>query len=134
LERIHGHGIELLVDGAHNPAGARALAAHVAEVYARPLPMVLGIMADKPVETIVAALAPAASHLACTAADTPRAARPVDLAAIAARLSPDRPVAWFDRPGDAVRHAAGLGSPVVVAGSLYLAGEVRAAFSSTTAT
>ena len=133
LERIHGHGIELLIDGAHNPAGARALAAYVAEVYARPLPMVLGIMADKPVETIVAALAPAASHLACTAANTPRAARPVDLAAIAARLWPDRPVARFDRPGDAVRHAAGFGSPVVVAGSLYLAGEVRAEFSSTAA-
>jgi dihydrofolate synthase/folylpolyglutamate synthase len=131
LERIRGRGLDLLIDGAHNPAGARALAAYLSEVYARPLPMVVGIMADKHAEAMVAALAPAASHLAFTAANTPRAARPADLAALAARFAPDRPVVSFDQPADAIRYAAGFGSPVVVAGSLYLAGEVRAEFSPT---
>jgi dihydrofolate synthase/folylpolyglutamate synthase len=129
LERIRGRELELLIDGAHNPAGARALAAHIEEVYARPLPMVVGIMADKASDAILAALARAASHLVCTAATTPRAMRPADLAEAAARVAPDRPSIAFDRPGDAIRHAARLGSPVVVAGSLYLVGEVRAEFS-----
>jgi dihydrofolate synthase/folylpolyglutamate synthase len=129
LERIHGREVELLIDGAHNPAGARALAAHVEEVYARPLPVVVGIMADKASDAILAALARVASHLVCTAAATPRAMRPADLAEAAARVAPDRPSIAFERPGDAVRHAARLGSLVVVAGSLYLAGEVRVEFS-----
>jgi len=129
LERMRGCGIDLLIDGAHNPAGARALATFIDEVYARPLPIVVGIMADKARDAILAALARVASHLVCTAASTPRALRPADLAAAAARVAPERPVTSFDRPGDAVRHAARLGSPVVVAGSLYLAGEVRAEFS-----
>ena len=129
LERVRGREVEMVIDGAHNPAGARALAAHIDEVYARRLPVVVGIMADKASDAILAALAPVASHLVCTAADAPRAMRPADLAAAAARVAPDRPAIAVDRPGDAVRHAARLGSPVVVAGSLYLAGEVRAEFS-----
>ncbi len=128
LERIRRQGIDLLVDGAHNPAGARALTAFLDEVYGRRLPMVVGVMADKRAEAIVEALARGASHLTFTAPDTPRAARPADLAAMAARVAPDCPVACRDRPEDAVRHAAGFGSPVVVAGSLYLAGEVRGEF------
>ncbi len=129
LELLTARGLELLIDGAHNPAGARALAAHLDEVYARPLPMVVAMMADKRVSELIAALAPAASHMVFTAPNTPRAARPGDLAAAAARIAPDLPVAWFARPDDAVAHASGLGSPIVVAGSLYLAGEVRAQFS-----
>jgi hypothetical protein len=38
-------------------------------------------------------------------------------------------VTAIERPRDAIAHAARLGSPVVVAGSLYLAGEVRQEFS-----
>ncbi len=132
LESIRTATGDLLVDGAHNPAGARALAAFITEVYARPLPMVVGVMADKAVEVMLAALAPAASHLICTAADTPRAIPAQDLAALAARIAPDRAVRAVASPAEAVRVAAGLGSPVVVAGSLYLAGEVRAAFPAAT--
>lgn len=128
LERIRREGVDLLVDGAHNPAGARALTAFLDEVYGRRLPMVVSIMADKRVDAMVAALARGAAHLTFTAPDTPRAARPADLAEVAARVAPECPVACRERPEDAVRHAASLGSPVVVAGSLYLAGEVRGEF------
>jgi dihydrofolate synthase/folylpolyglutamate synthase len=129
LERLRGRDVDVLVDGAHNPAGARALARFIEEVFARPLPMVVGIMADKPIDDILRVLASAASHLACTAPATPRAASPKDLAAAARRLAPDRPVSSHDRPGEAVRAASAFGAPVVVAGSLYLAGEVREEFS-----
>jgi dihydrofolate synthase/folylpolyglutamate synthase len=126
LERVASAGGEILIDGAHNPAGARALAAYVLETYGRRLPFVVAIMQDKQVDAILAALAPAASCWGCTAPDTARAARPDDLAAAVARMAPDVPVSIAADPIAAIDRAAAFGSPVVVAGSLYLAGAVRA--------
>jgi folylpolyglutamate synthase/dihydropteroate synthase len=61
----------------------------------------------------------------CTAADTPRAATPAHVAAVAARVAPAIETHIATNPIAAVRDASALGRPVVVAGSLYLAGEVR---------
>jgi dihydrofolate synthase/folylpolyglutamate synthase len=127
LERMTVAGVDVIVDGAHNPAGARALARHIHATFARRLPIVVGVMRDKDGEALLHALAPAASCFVVTAASTPRAAPPADLAATAARVAPDVPVVDVDCPVDAVTMAARFGSPVVVAGSLYLAGEIRAA-------
>jgi dihydrofolate synthase/folylpolyglutamate synthase len=129
LELFRQGGIDLLIDGAHNPAGARALAAHIAQVYGQPLPMVVGVMRDKNVDAIVAALAPAASRFFFTAPASPRAAVPAELVRAAARVAPLVAAAAIDRPMDAVRRASAHGAPVVVAGSLYLAGEIRAGLS-----
>jgi dihydrofolate synthase/folylpolyglutamate synthase len=126
LELVEGARGEILIDGAHNPSGARALAAYVLETYTRRLPFVVAIMRDKPVDAIVAALAPAASSLICTAPSTPRAATPDELAAAVSRVAPDVPVSTEADPMAAIDRAAAGGSPVVVAGSLYLAGHVRA--------
>ena len=122
-------GRPVLIDGAHNPAGAASLAAYVLEAWDRPLPMVVAILKDKNVDEMLAALAPAASRLIFTAPASSRAARPADLAARAAALVPELPVAVADRPADALALAAesaGADAPVVVAGSLYLAGELLA--------
>jgi dihydrofolate synthase/folylpolyglutamate synthase len=129
LELRSWRGGDVLIDGAHNPAGARALAAYIAEVYGRPLPMVIGAMRDKNVEALVAALAQAASAFVCTSAATPRAAAPDDLAAVAGRVAPQIPSSTAATPLAALRAAAAHGSPVVIAGSLYLAGEIRAELS-----
>jgi dihydrofolate synthase/folylpolyglutamate synthase len=129
LESRHAGGIDLMIDGAHNPAGARALAAHLRETYGRPLPIVVGVMRDKDVDAILGTLAAEASVLVCTAPRSPRAATAVDLAAAARRIAPGLAVAAIDDPSDAIRLAAGHGGPVVVAGSLYLAGQVRDEFS-----
>jgi dihydrofolate synthase/folylpolyglutamate synthase len=126
LELVEGARGEILIDGAHNPSGARALAAYVLETYTGRLPFVVAIMRDKPVDAIVAALAPAASSLICTAPSTPRAATPDELAAAVSRVAPDVPVSTEADPMAAIDRAATGGSPVVVAGSLYLAGHVRA--------
>lgn len=126
LEVRHWRGTDLLLDGAHNPSGARALAAYVLETYGRRLPMVVGIMKDKDIGAVLAALAPAASRFTFTAPRSARAAEPVTLATLASRLAPDVPTATADDPLDAVTDAAATGRPVVVAGSLYLVGEVRA--------
>lgn len=129
LELVRAGGLTLLIDGAHNPAGARALAAYVRSTYGAPLPHVVGIMRDKNIDAIVEALAPGASRFAFTRAASSRAAQPDELAAIAARVAPSVARSSFSDPEAAIRHAAAFGSPVVVAGSLYLAGQVRKQFS-----
>jgi dihydrofolate synthase/folylpolyglutamate synthase len=125
LEMRRLGAIDVLIDGAHNAAGARALAAHVSDTFGRPLPFVVGLMADKDADAILSALAPVASAFFCTAADTPRAATPAHVAAVAARVAPTIETHVAANPIAAVRDAAAIGRPVVVAGSLYLAGEVR---------
>jgi dihydrofolate synthase/folylpolyglutamate synthase len=129
LELMEHGGRQVLIDGAHNPAGARALASYILEVYEHPLPMVIGVMRDKEIDDIVTALAPAASHFICTAATSPRAASPDEIADVVRRLAPGTPASTAASGRAALRASAELGSPVVVAGSLYLAGEIRAELS-----
>lgn len=123
LGRVEGH--DVLIDGAHNPAGARALAAHVLETYGKKLPMVFGAMHDKDIDGLVAALAPVASHVTCTAVSSTRAASAQALVDAFSRLAPHVPASAATDLLHAIRDAAGYGTPVVVAGSLYLAGEIR---------
>ena len=125
LELIRWRDCDVLIDGAHNPAGARALCGYVLETYQRPLPMIVGAMRDKKIETLLAALAPAAAVFVCTSASSARAARPEELAAMASGAS-DVPVEMAATPRAALEQARGHGHTIVVAGSLYLAGEIRA--------
>lgn len=123
--RAGGASCDVLVDGAHNPAGAAALARYLAEAFGRSLPIIFAAMQDKDVDGLVAALAPQACAFICTAAQSPRAARPVDLAHRVHAIAPAVPVLTADTPAAALAAAAPLGRPIVVAGSLYLAGEIR---------
>jgi dihydrofolate synthase/folylpolyglutamate synthase len=125
LELRTWRGGWVLIDGAHNPAGARALAAYLDEAYGRPLPMVVGVMGDKAVDEIIRALAPAASRFVFTAASSARAASPDSLVEAAARVAPGVPAIAGGRPLDALDAAADGDATVVVAGSLYLCGEIR---------
>ncbi len=129
LERCRWHSIDMLIDGAHNPSGARALARHVLETFGRRLPMVVGMMSDKNSAAIIGELLPAAIELVFTAPRTPRAATPDDLASVARELAPGLPIRTAVPPLAAVQMAARSGMPVVVAGSLYLVGEIRAGLS-----
>jgi folylpolyglutamate synthase/dihydropteroate synthase len=87
--------------------------------------MVVGIMQDKQVAAMIAALAPAASHFVFTAASNTRAAAASTLAALAATTAPDIPAVCAADSRQALAAAKPLGTPVVVAGSLYLVGEIR---------
>mgnify|MGYP003350627874 CR=1 FL=1 len=49
----------VLIDGAHNPAGAAALTSYLHDTFGRPLPVVFGAMRDKDVTGLIQALAPA---------------------------------------------------------------------------
>ena len=125
LELLDTGSGPVLIDGAHNPAGAAALASYVHEVYGRKLPFVLGVMRDKNIAGILAPIAAVASRVVFTSASSGRAATPDELVTIAATVAPTLPVESVSSPDAAIGRARGFGSPVVVAGSLYLAGEVR---------
>jgi dihydrofolate synthase / folylpolyglutamate synthase len=121
------NGRSVLLDAAHNPAGAETLAAYLRETYPDGVPLVLGAVRDKDHAGMLRALLPCASHLVLTAAPTPRAAAPADLQAIAAALRPGLPIACVADPMEAVRRAWSRGPDIVVAGSIFLVGAVRPA-------
>lgn len=112
----------ILLDGAHNPAGARALAAALPEVLGDVRPVaVIGMMADKDAEGICDALAPVISSARVTRASSGRAIRPEPIA----RMLHDRgvPAVVVCGPARALEQAcldAGPGGAVLVAGSLHL--------------
>ena len=129
--QVLGRDPVLVLDGAHNPGGARALAASLRAYFpGQPITFVIGISADKDQVGILEALAPQASRLILTAAAHPRAAAPEALATAAASLTP--PPGWTIETAAASSEALALAmaaprTPIIcVAGSLFLIGEVLA--------
>ena len=125
LELLDGARIGLgrvLLDGAHNPAGAAALAAALADLGLRRPTIVFGAMRTKKVPAILRALAPLDPRFVFTRVDDPGALHPSSLAHAWKRLG-GRSATTAPTPAEALRLADG--DPVVVAGSLYLVGAVR---------
>jgi dihydrofolate synthase/folylpolyglutamate synthase len=117
----------VILDGAHNPAGARALAASLSAYFpGRPVTFAIGILADKDGAGILSALRPLAARVVLTASGNPRAAAPEALRVL---LPADLPVEVAASPSEALARAtAGAGGGIVcVAGSLSLIGDVLAA-------
>lgn len=120
----------VVLDGAHNPEAAGALAGAIAEAWpdpsARPV-AVIGILGDKDAEGIVRALAPVVGGFVCTASSTSRAMPAEGLADVVERVTGTRPPVVADLPS-AVEHGRRLGrsAGAVVTGSLYTVGEARA--------
>jgi dihydrofolate synthase/folylpolyglutamate synthase len=117
----------VLLDGAHNPAGARALAAALGELGMRGFPLVFGAMRGKRVRAILQALAPLAPRPVFTSVADAQAHSPEELLRAWRRVAEGGRVA--ESPRDALAVAAELRTradqPIVVAGSLYLVGAVR---------
>jgi dihydrofolate synthase/folylpolyglutamate synthase len=130
LEWIEGDP-PLLLDGAHNPAGARALAAHLGRK--RPFVLLFGVMADKDVPALGRLLFPLAAEVVLTEPRVSRAASPAMIARRAGDAARGARRVADSRAGLALARelakARGPGVPVVVAGSLYLVGEVLAQLS-----
>jgi dihydrofolate synthase/folylpolyglutamate synthase len=141
----HGADAEVLLDGAHNPAGARTLAAALDELRpelrgfaagapasaSAPVTLVIGIMRDKDVDGVIAELgtsgALAGARVIATAVPDARALEPGLLASRWLAAFPGADVQRASDPSAALDLAlATAEGPVVVAGSLYLVGAVRA--------
>jgi dihydrofolate synthase/folylpolyglutamate synthase len=119
------HDPLVVLDGAHNPAGARALAQSLREAFGtQPLTLVLGLSQDKDAAGILGALAPLATRLVLTRASNPRAADPRALAASLPPGSP--PVEIAASPAEALGMAMDAPrTPIIgIAGSLFLLGDV----------
>jgi dihydrofolate synthase/folylpolyglutamate synthase len=119
---------EVVLDGAHNPAGMETLVAELdgARAGRGPVVAVVSALEYKDVEGMVAALAPAAAMVVATRSSHPHAASPSRLAALARDAGV--PAAVVDGPLAALaraRQEAGPAGTVLVAGSLYLLGDLR---------
>jgi dihydrofolate synthase / folylpolyglutamate synthase len=123
LETVAWRGRPLLLDAAHNPAGARALASYLLRERPEGVTLVFGAMKDKAVAGMLRALAPVARSIVCTTAPNPRAMTAAELAALARSLDLD--AVAVDDPAAAVDRAFGSPHSVVVAGSIFLVGAVR---------
>jgi dihydrofolate synthase/folylpolyglutamate synthase len=116
-------GRRLLLDAAHNEAGARVLAEFL-DRMGQPVDLLFGVLADKDYAGMLGLLAPRARRIVLTTPASPRAKDPAELAALLGGhpgeviVEPDRELA-LDR-------ALALGGEVLVAcGSIFLIGEVR---------
>jgi dihydrofolate synthase / folylpolyglutamate synthase len=138
LIRIDGH--EVLLDGAHNPAGAGSLATALDDLrpylaggdsaYPPPLTLVHGSMADKDIDGIIAALDQSAAlrdaRIIATQIPAERAVPAGELARHWARIRPEARIVAVPEVGLALESALhDAPGTIVVAGSLYLVGEAR---------
>jgi dihydrofolate synthase/folylpolyglutamate synthase len=128
----------ILLDAAHNPHGAAAVAAALEDSFAfSELIGVIGVMADKDHEGMLAALEPHLAHVVCTQNSTDRAMPAAVLAKTAAEVfGPDR-VSVVPNLADAIDEAAGLAEAgeaygaepgsggVLITGSVITVGEAR---------
>ena len=83
-------GRRVLIDAAHNPAGAYALAAYLRREFPEPLPIVFGALRDKDAERMLKAIIPVASKVVLTEPANARARPAEELAVIVSKLSPTR--------------------------------------------
>jgi dihydrofolate synthase/folylpolyglutamate synthase len=117
---------DVILDGAHNPAGARALARYLKRFYpGQRIWMVYGAMRDKAIEEVAEILFPIAHELIFTAPDSSRALRPEALAELAGRGR----CANLETAMEIIGTEAASDDVVVITGSLFLIGEARRAYS-----
>lgn len=117
-------GRAVLLDSAHNPAGASALAEFLAETQPDPLPIVFGVMRDKDAAGMLTALAPHASAFVITAPRMARASSVAELASLATLAVQGVPVLTAPDPAAALTQAWELGPLICAAGSIFLIGEI----------
>ncbi|MEZ5400791.1 MAG: folylpolyglutamate synthase/dihydrofolate synthase family protein [Bryobacteraceae bacterium] len=124
LERV-AERPEVILDGAHNPAGIAALAGYIRRFHAgRRIWLIYGAVRDKSLGEIAEMLSDVASDVVLAPVDSPRAVRPEALKP----LFSHRNVRIGNRLEEAigmVRASAGAGDAVFITGSLFLVGEAR---------
>ncbi len=125
------HAPMVLVDGAHNAAGATVLSKALREEFAyRKLILVFGVLKDKDYKTMLKKLVPLADLLIVTGPDTVRTLPPEAL--IRAARSYRKRIEVVGNSCEALKRALSMADQddlICVTGSLYLVGEIKRAFS-----
>ncbi|HWC34593.1 MAG TPA: folylpolyglutamate synthase/dihydrofolate synthase family protein [Mycobacteriales bacterium] len=124
----------VLIDGAHNPAGAAALAAALEDAFGFDrMVAVVAVLDDKDAEGLLAELEPVVSEVVVTTNSSPRALPASALAEIAVEVFGEDRVQLVERLDDAIEAAVSAaeaegvlgGSGVLVTGSIVTVGEAR---------
>ena len=126
FERVSVEGCAWILDGAHTPLAAAALAVEVLDDVGAPIPAIVGLLNDKHPAEFFEALAPCVSEVILTESRNPRALPVNELAPTATAV-----VSQVTLSGDLetslheARARAGANIPVLITGSLALVGEAR---------
>jgi len=116
---------EVVLDVAHNPAGAWALRSALSTFYEdRPLTFIFGAMRDKAIREIADILFPLADRVIATQARNPRAASPEEIAGLGSHAQTE--ILLADSVASALERArllAGSKGVIVITGSIYIVGE-----------
>ena len=116
-------GQKILLDGAHNIAGAKTLSDSLQQYFPGTKPtLILGVLQDKDWDAICRILAPLASRIVLVPVPSERTANPDELSAACQRANPAVPVHPAASLEAALREASS-DSFVLITGSLYLVGE-----------
>jgi dihydrofolate synthase / folylpolyglutamate synthase len=117
-------GREVLLDAAHNADGAAALSAFLRTMSPEKPPLVFAAMRDKAIDTMLKELAKTVGAFVFTCASNPRSADPADLAGRARAIAPALLVEVEPSPARALTVAWRIAPRIVVAGSIFLIGDV----------
>jgi len=116
-----------IIDGAHNPAAARALAETWREIFGeRKATLILAILSDKDLRGICENLASIGDSVVLPKIRSERAASLGQLAKILSSLTPPLPYSAAESVGEALDMARAKPNPILITGSLHFAGEVLA--------
>ncbi len=116
-------GKRVLLEAAHNPHGAAALAAFL-DGLSEPVDLLFGMLADKDAEGVLPLLARRSRGIVLTLAPSPRARPPQELSRLVADHAPAAEV--VEELSLALDRAlAGSSQTLLVCGSIYLVGEIR---------
>ena len=120
-----GEWQEIVLDVAHNPAGAWALRSALSERYGdRPLIFVFGAMRDKAISEMTEILFPLAERVIVTQPENPRAAEPEEIRQAGRRTGAEiEMIPDVNQAVERARSASGPNSVLVITGSIYLVGE-----------
>jgi dihydrofolate synthase / folylpolyglutamate synthase len=124
LEKILYQDRLFLLDGAHNPEAAEVVRETFRALEVSPAVLLFGIAKDKEIESVLKTLESVVHRVILTKAQlSPRAAEPLELAELSSK-----PHVLVPNLLEAIEHAITTTKPgdiILVAGSLYLIGEVR---------
>jgi dihydrofolate synthase/folylpolyglutamate synthase len=123
----------VLVDAAHNPAGATVLAQSLEEAFGfNTLIGLVAVLQDKDAEGILGVLEPVLDEVVISRTSSPRSIDPVELGELAAEVFGEERVRVFERLDDALDYAIGraeegglIGGGVLATGSVTMAADVR---------
>jgi dihydrofolate synthase/folylpolyglutamate synthase len=122
--RTLADGHQIILDAAHNPAGARALASYVRSLGGVRPTLVFGAMRDKDVEGMLVELLPEVARVVVTKPSNQRSTDPQELASRIRKIAPSLEVSVVVSPREAVGAATRSSPLTIVAGSIFLLGDV----------